>query len=71
MQFAALTRISAVAAGIAYCAEPVVAALAAPFILGESLTPIQILGGMLVIAAIVANVVLENRRTAEALAAAD
>ena len=29
MQFLALTRISAVAAGIAYCAEPVVAALAA------------------------------------------
>jgi drug/metabolite transporter (DMT)-like permease len=70
MQFLALTRISAVAAGIAYCAEPVVAALAATFILGETLTPIQILGGMLVIAAIAANVILESRRRADAVAAA-
>lgn len=62
MQFMALTRITAVAAGIAYCAEPVVAALAAPLILGETLTPIQILGGTLVIAAIIANVTLESRR---------
>jgi drug/metabolite transporter (DMT)-like permease len=66
LQFLALTRITAVAAGIAYCAEPVVAALAAPFILGETLSPVQILGGSLVIAAIVTNVILEGRRQAAA-----
>jgi drug/metabolite transporter (DMT)-like permease len=72
MQFAALTRITAVAAGIAYCAEPVVAALAAPLILGETLSPIQILGGSLVIAAIIANVVIEGRRrTGGAIVPAD
>jgi drug/metabolite transporter (DMT)-like permease len=62
MQFVALTRITAVAAGIIYCAEPVVATLSAPFILGETLSPIQILGGGLVIAAIVLNVIIEGRR---------
>lgn len=72
MQFLALTRISAVAAGIAYCAEPVVAALAAPMILGETLSPIQLLGGTLVIAAIVTNVMLESsRRNAGAFVPAD
>ncbi|HEV2557850.1 MAG TPA: DMT family transporter [Microvirga sp.] len=64
LQFLALTRITAVTAGIAFCAEPVVAALAAPFILGETLSPVQILGGSLVIAAIVTNVILEGRRQA-------
>ena len=49
-------------------AVAVVAALAAPFILGETLTPIQILGGTLVIAAIAANVILESRRRAVAAA---
>jgi drug/metabolite transporter (DMT)-like permease len=61
MQFLALGRIAAVAAGIVYCAEPVVASLSSTFILGESLGPVQLLGGILVLAAIVTNVVLERR----------
>ncbi|HEY8383377.1 MAG TPA: DMT family transporter [Microvirga sp.] len=64
LQFLALARISAVAAGIVYCAEPVVAALSSTLILGEALSPIQLLGGALVIAAIVTNAVLDNRRAA-------
>lgn len=66
LQFLALGRIAAVAAGIIYCIEPVVAALSSAFILGESLTPFQMLGGALVLCAIVANVLLEQRRLKDA-----
>lgn len=62
LQFQALVRIPAVAAGIVYCAEPVVAALSSTVILGESLSPMQLVGGGLVVAAIVANVLLGARR---------
>jgi drug/metabolite transporter (DMT)-like permease len=62
LQFLALVRIPAVAAGIVYCAEPVVAALSSTLILGEALSPIQLLGGGLVIAAIIANVLLGARQ---------
>jgi drug/metabolite transporter (DMT)-like permease len=62
LQFLALGRISAVVAGIVYCTEPVVAALSSTFILGESLGPIQVLGGALVLAAIVTNVAQGQRR---------
>ena len=55
LQVAALARISAAAAGIAYCIEPVVTAVASVFVLGETLGPVQIVGGTLVLAAIVAN----------------
>lgn len=61
LQFVALGRITAVVAGIVYCAEPVVASLSSNFILGESLGPLQLLGGALVVAAIVTNVMLEQR----------
>ena len=61
-QFAALARSSAVVAGIAFCAEPVVAALASAAILGERLTALQLLGCTLVLAAILTNVVAEQRR---------
>ena len=64
LQLAALARISAVVAGIAYCAEPVVSALGSAAILGETLTGVQWLGGAAVIAAIAANVVREHRRAA-------
>jgi drug/metabolite transporter (DMT)-like permease len=64
LQFLALGRIPAVVAGIVYCAEPVVAALSSTFILGESLGPVQLLGGALVLTAIVTNVALEQRRPA-------
>lgn len=62
LQFLALSRIAAVVAGIVYCTEPVVAAAASAFILGEVLSPLQIAGGALVLSAIVANVLLEQRR---------
>jgi drug/metabolite transporter (DMT)-like permease len=67
-QFAALARSSAVVAGIAFCAEPVVAALTSAAMLGERLSPVQLLGGALVLAAIMTNVTAEQRR-ARALAA--
>jgi drug/metabolite transporter (DMT)-like permease len=61
-QFAALARSSAVVAGIAFCAEPVVAALTSALVLGERLSALQLLGGALVLAAIIANVTAERRR---------
>jgi drug/metabolite transporter (DMT)-like permease len=62
LQFLALGRITAVAAGIIYCTEPVVAAVSSALILNETLAPLQIAGGALVLAAIVANVLMEQRR---------
>ncbi len=62
LQFLALGRITAVAAGIIYCTEPVVAAVSSSLILGETLSPVQLMGGILVLSAIVANVLLDQRR---------
>lgn len=62
LQVVALSRISAVAAGIIYCTEPVVAAISSALILDEALAPLQIIGGALVLAAIIGNVLLEQRR---------
>jgi drug/metabolite transporter (DMT)-like permease len=62
LQFLALGRITAVAAGIIYCTEPVVAAVSSALLLGETLSPLQMAGGALVLSAIVANVLLEQRR---------
>jgi drug/metabolite transporter (DMT)-like permease len=66
LQFVALGRITAVAAGIIYCAEPVVAALSSALILNETLAPLQVAGGALVLAAIIANVLLDQRRLKDA-----
>jgi drug/metabolite transporter (DMT)-like permease len=66
LQFLALARISALVAGIVYCAEPVVAALTSTLVLGEGLEGIQFLGGALVLAAIVLNVMHDQRRAAAA-----
>jgi drug/metabolite transporter (DMT)-like permease len=66
-QMLALDRIPASAAGLAFCAEPVVAAISSVLILGERLGPIQYAGGALVIGAIALNVIFENRRS-EAIA---
>jgi drug/metabolite transporter (DMT)-like permease len=63
LQLLALARVSAVAAGIVYCAEPVVAAISAAFILGERLNGLQFIGGALVLMAIIGNVLLEQRRS--------
>jgi len=62
LQLAALIRAPAVVIGLAFCAEPLVASLASALLLGERLGPVQILGGALVIGAIAANVLIENRR---------
>jgi drug/metabolite transporter (DMT)-like permease len=66
LQFLALGRITAVAAGIIYCMEPVVAAASSAVILGERLSPLQMAGGALVLCAIIANVLLEQRRLRQA-----
>jgi drug/metabolite transporter (DMT)-like permease len=62
LQLLALARITAAAAGLAFCAEPVMAALSSAVFLGERLGLVQYAGGALVIAAIVANVALDQRR---------
>jgi drug/metabolite transporter (DMT)-like permease len=67
----ALARISAVVAGLAFCLEPVVAALTSASLLGERLAPLQYLGGALVIAAIVANVLQASARPGRGGAAAE
>ena len=66
LQLMALIRISAVAAGLAFCAEPVVASLTSAVVLGEKLLPVQYAGGAMVILAIVANVMLDRHRAATA-----
>ena len=63
-QILALARISASVAGLAFCLEPVVAALTSAIVLGERLAPIQYLGGMTVIAAIIATVFVERSKAA-------
>jgi drug/metabolite transporter (DMT)-like permease len=70
LQMMALARISAVAAGLTFCAEPVIAALTAALVLGERLGPVQYAGGALVLAAIAANI-LRDRRAAPAAAATE
>jgi drug/metabolite transporter (DMT)-like permease len=50
-------------AGLAFCLEPVVAAITSALVLGERLAPIQYAGGAIVIFAIIANVFVERRRT--------
>jgi drug/metabolite transporter (DMT)-like permease len=69
LQFLALARISALVAGIVYCLEPVIAALTSTLVLGEGLAGIQFVGGALVLAAILLNVVLDQRRAAVTRAA--
>ncbi len=62
-QVLALARISASVAGLAFCLEPVVAAITSALVLGERLAPIQYVGGAIVIFAIIANAFVERRRT--------
>jgi len=63
-QILALARISASVAGLAFCLEPVVAALTSAIVLGERLASIQYLGGMIVFAAIIATVFVERSKVA-------
>jgi drug/metabolite transporter (DMT)-like permease len=61
-QILALARIAPGPAGLAFCAEPVFAVIIAAFVLTERLGPLQYAGCALVIAAIVTNVTLEQKR---------
>jgi drug/metabolite transporter (DMT)-like permease len=61
LQLLSLARISAAAAGLTFCAEPLFASLFAALILGERLVALQYLGGLLVLAAIALNGVLAAR----------
>jgi drug/metabolite transporter (DMT)-like permease len=61
LQVMALARIAPGAAGLAFCAEPVFAVAVAAFVLGERVGGLQYAGGGLVVAAIMANVILEQK----------
>lgn len=62
LQVMALARVAPGPAGLAFCAEPVFAVLIAAIVLGERVGPLQYAGGALVVAAIMANVILEQKR---------
>lgn len=62
LQLLALARVAPGPAGLAFCAEPVVAVAIAAVVLAERLGPLQYAGGALVIAALVTNVILEHSR---------
>jgi drug/metabolite transporter (DMT)-like permease len=62
LQIMALQRVAPGPAGLAFCAEPVFAALVAATVLGERLGLLQYAGGALVLAAIMTNVTLEQKR---------
>lgn len=62
LQVMALMRVAPGAAGLAFCAEPVFAVAIAALVLGERVGLLQYAGGGLVMAAIAANVILEQKR---------
>ncbi|AMJ61292.1 EamA family transporter [Bosea sp. PAMC 26642] len=62
LQVMALARVAPGPAGLAFCAEPVFAVLLATIVLGERVGAPQYAGGALVVAAIMANVILEQKR---------
>ena len=66
-QLLALTRIEPGAAGLAFCAEPVFAVVFAALVLAERLAGAQYAGGALVLLAIIANVILEQKRARRAV----
>jgi len=61
-QVLALARVSPGPAALAFCAEPVFAVVIAAVVLGERVGGLQYAGGALVVAAIMANVILEQKR---------
>lgn len=61
-QVMALARIAPGPAGLAFCAEPVFAVAIAALVLHERLGALQYVGGALVVAALVTNVILEQSR---------
>lgn len=68
MQVMALARAAPGPAALAFCVEPVIAVVVAALVLGERVGVLQYLGGALVIAGIVANVILEQKRASSATA---
>ncbi len=65
-QVLALARIAPGPAALAFCAEPVFAVIIAALVLGERVGALQYAGGALVVAAIMANVILEQKRARRA-----
>ncbi len=61
LQVLALARVAPGPAGLAFCAEPVFAVAVAAVVLGERVGLLQYAGGGLVVAAIMANVILEQK----------
>lgn len=61
-QVMALARVAPGPAALAFCAEPVFAVAIAAFFLGERVGALQYTGGALVVGAIMANVILEQKR---------
>lgn len=62
LQVLALARVAPGPAALAFCAEPVFAVAIAAVFLGERVGSLQYAGGALVVAAIIANVILEQKR---------
>jgi drug/metabolite transporter (DMT)-like permease len=64
LQFAALARVAAGPAALAFCLEPVAATFFAAAVLGERMLPLQYTGVALVLGAVAANVMREQGRAA-------
>lgn len=62
LQVLALARVAPGPAALAFCAEPVFAVAIAAVVLGERVGALQYAGGALVVGAIIANVILEQKR---------
>lgn len=62
LQLLALNRISPVVAGLVFCLEPVTASLCANLLLDEQLAASQYIGGAMVLAAIVMNILHDHIR---------
>lgn len=62
LQVLALARVAPGPAALAFCAEPVFSVLIAAVVLGERMGPVQYAGTALVVGAIMANVILEQKR---------
>lgn len=61
-QVAALARLAPANAGLIYCLEPVASVGISVLVLGENLGATQVVGGLLVLAAILTNILLERSR---------
>lgn len=62
LQFRGLSQSTAAAAGLVYCLEPIVAVSFAAWLLGERLSPVQYLGGALVLLAVGVSMLSSHKR---------